>query len=111
MRFLGCTFMSGEIGDAPGTEYKPFDNVGISKVSAKGKVLDREVIYTVFFDEPFKYPNYTVDLVSFEKEPFLRKEGGLTPKYDVTVDTQFPDRVVLKAKQGLHRVFTVRVVG
>ena len=38
MKLIGCTFFSGEIGDQPKKEYKPFHDVGIKVVRAVGQV-------------------------------------------------------------------------
>lgn len=111
MKIIGCTFFSGEIGDQPKSEYQPFHDVGIKTVRAVGQVLDRQVLYEVVFEEEFEYPDYVVDVVSFDKAGLVNKKPGLTPYRDVVVDTQYRDRVVLKAKEGLNRAYAVRIIG
>lgn len=111
MKLIGCTFFSGEIGDQPGKEYVPFHDTGIATVRAVGQVLDRTVLYEVVFEEPFEYPDYTVEVRSFDKAG-LNQRKPLTPHSDqVVVDTQYCDRVVLKAFEGLNRAYAVRIIG
>jgi len=111
MNLIGCTFFSGEINDKPGTTYTPFHCEGVSEVRTKSHIQSREVIYEVVFETPFEHPDYIVQAVSFDKDALYLKQPGLSPHYDIVVDTQYRDRVVLKAKQGLNRAFTVRVMG
>lgn len=111
MKLIGCTFFSGEIGDQPKKEYVPFHDTGIKTVRAVGQVLDRQVLYEVVFEEPFEYPDYIVHVISVDKAGMIQKKPGLTPHTDVIVDTQYRDRVVLKAQTGLNRAYVVRILG
>lgn len=111
MKIIGCTFFSGEIGDRPKKEYVPFHAEGIKTVRAVGHVLDRTVLYEVVFEEPFEYPDYIVHAISLDKSALVEKKDKVTPKDDVLIDTQYRDRVIIKAQSGLNRAYVVRIMG
>lgn len=110
MKIIGCSFFSGELGDQPKKEYTPFHSEGIKCVRSVGHVLDREVLYEIVFEEPFAYPDYIVQAVSFEKTPILKKLS-VSVYHDVIVDTQYVDRVTIKALHGLNRAYRIQING